>query len=444
MTELPIKFTNRMRSQLGEGFDAFIKALALPPVRGLRVNLLKQSAEGFTTISPWVLEPSLILDEGFVCGDADGVGRHPLHAAGLFYMQEPSAMSAVALACRGIDDWSGMRVLDLCAAPGGKTGGIAARMGGRGIIVANEVVHSRAVQLARNIERLGIANAAVTSAYPDKIAFVLPGFFDLVVVDAPCSGEGMFRKDEGAVLEWSPEHVVSCAVRQSAIMESAAVCVAAGGRLVYSTCTFSPEENEGVINNFLREHNDFELVEMHRLYPHEVKGEGHFAALLMRSGTCSKAQKLESIPHARDRQALSALSEFVSDTLDNCLPTNCILHLAGSVLRLIPKEMPAEVLKLSPVAVGVELGEVRKGRLVPCHSFFMAEMGQKYKRQLVLDLDDERLPQFLSGNTVPCPDGWRGFCAVAVNTPERPRSIGFGKAVDGVLKNHLPKGLYIN
>ncbi len=443
MRELPLQFKNRMRMQLGAEYDEFISAYEQPPVRGLRVNLLKQSPEGLASVCPWRLEPSGILDEGFVCEEPAGVGRHPLHAAGLFYMQEPSAMSAVALACRDINDWSGMRVLDMCAAPGGKTGGIAAKMGGEGVIIANEVVRSRAVQLARNIERLGIANAAVTNAYPDRIAEEFPEYFDLVVVDAPCSGEGMFRKDEGAITEWSPEHVISCAARQSAIMESAAACTAKGGRLVYSTCTFSPEENEGVIERFLSEHVDFELVEMHRLYPHRVRGEGHFAALLKRTGARSSNARLEQIPPAKDKNALIALNEFVLSTLNSELPDG-IIHLANDTLRLIPREMPVEVLRLAPVAVGVELGEVRKGRLVPAHSFFIAEPGQRYQRLLSFDYDAPELAAFLSGNTLPCPEAWRGFTAVAVNTPEGPRNLGFGKAVDGVMKNHLPKGLYVN
>ena len=443
MSELPKEFIDRMRSQLGGGFDGFIKALSLPPVRGLRVNLLKQTVNGFASFCPWGLEPSGIAEEGFICDAPDGVGKHPLHAAGLFYMQEPSAMSAAALACRDIDDWDCMRVLDMCAAPGGKTGGVAARMGGKGILVSNEVVRSRAVQLARNVERLGIANVAVVNAYPDAIAERLKGFFDLVLVDAPCSGEGMFRKDEGAILEWSPEHVASCAVRQSAIMESAARCVAPGGRLVYSTCTFSIDENEGVIDKFLSEHGDFELVETHRLYPHEIKGEGHFAALLVREGTRPKTVRFERIPPVKDRNALAALDEFVLGTLLNNLPDG-LIHMANSTLRLIPRDMPAEVLRLAPVDVGVELGEVRKGRLVPAHGFFMAELGQKYLRLLAFDYDDPRLAAFLSGNTLPCPEAWKGFAAVAVNTPDGPRNVGFGKAVDGVLKNHLPKGLYVN
>ena len=377
MRELPEQFKPRMRGLLGAEYEAFISAYALPPVRGLRVNLLKQSAEGLKKCCPWGLRPCGILDEGFICDTPEGVGRHPLHAAGLFYMQEPSAMSPAALACRGIADWSGMRVLDMCAAPGGKSGALAARMGGRGVIISNEVVRSRAVQLARNLERLGAANAAVTNVYPDRIAEALPEYFDIVLVDAPCSGEGMFRKDEEAIAEWSPEHVAACAVRQKAIMDSAAECVAKGGRLVYSTCTFSPEENEGVIEDFLSKHADFELIESHRLYPHKIEGEGHFAALLIKKGgrgegafdTVADLKKLRPEAGA-DRAAL----EFLKDTLAEPLDERFTLIQAGDTLRLAPRETPAE----------------------------------------------------------------------AVNTPEGPRNLGFGKAVDGVMKNHLPKGLYVN
>ena len=451
--ELPVKFIEYMRGLLGEeGLASYLEAMRLPPVRGLRVNLLKQSVEGFRSLCPWALEPSGILDEGFVCEAPEGVGKHPLHAAGLIYMQEPSAMSAAALVCRDVENWDGMRVLDMCAAPGGKTGGIAARMGGKGLIVANEVVRKRAVLLARNVERLGIPNAAVVSAYPDAIAEALPEYFDLVAVDAPCSGEGMFRKDEGAILEWSPEHVASCAVRQSAIMESAAKCVAPGGRLVYSTCTFSMEENEGVIDKFLCEHKDFRLVETHRLYPHEVRGEGHFAALLVRDGERPDNDAPDAIDTVKklrpEAGAGKAAREFLSDTLENDPDERYVPIQAGDALRLVPREVPAALAGaakgIAPVAVGVELGEYRKGRLVPAHGFFMAELGQKYLRQLAFDHDDPALASFLSGNTLPCPEAWKGFAAVAVNTPDGPRNLGFAKAVDGTLKNHLPKGLYVN
>ena len=439
MTELPSEFKERMRAQLGDAFPDFIACYDEPPKRGLRVNTLKIGIDVFVEERPFELSPTGIIEEGFVVNGAENVGKHPYHAAGLFYMQEPSAMSAVS-ACGA--DLSGLRVLDMCAAPGGKTGGAAARMRGKGILIANEIVPKRAKLLTQNIERLGIPNAAVICERPDNIAAKLPGFFDLVMVDAPCSGEGMFRKDEGAIREWSPEHVAACAERQKLIMESAAECLSPGGAIVYSTCTFSPDENEGVIEAFLNKHADFSIEFMERLYPHTCCGEGHFVCRLRREGEL-ESKAVSPFPEARDKKALEALRGFAADTLEGGLPEG-LVHISGDVLRLVPRGMPIEALSLRPVACGVELGAMRKGRFEPSHTFFMAALGTEFTRELAFSADDERAGLFLSGNTLPCPEGWRGYCAVSVTAGGTAHPLGFGKAVDGVLKNHLPKGLYIN
>ena len=429
-----------MREELGDSFAAFLASFDEPPKRGLRVNTLKISPSGFREASPWRLEPTDILEEGFLAPDALNVGRHPYHAAGLFYMQEPSAMSAVA-ACPA--DESGLKVLDMCAAPGGKTGGAAAKMKGRGIIIANEIVPKRAKLLAQNVERLGIPNCAVISERPDAIAKALPRFFDIVMVDAPCSGEGMFRKDETAILEWSPEHVESCAERQKLILESAAECLAPGGAIVYSTCTFSHEENEGVIKDFLSKHGDFSVELQERLYPHTSCGEGHFVCRLRRRGERPRGIKYERFPCAKDKKALAALGVFWSKAFESALPEG-VIHIANDTLRLVPEDMPAAVLKLHPFACGVELGRLQKGRLEPSHALFMASLGCRFRRELVFEPDSPELAAFLAGNTCPCPEEWRGYSAVSVKAGEGAYRIGFGKAVDGIMKNHIPKGLYIN
>ena len=440
MIRLPEKFRERMKAQLGASFPEFAACYSEPPKRGLRVNTLKTGVEEFVEHCPWQLESTGIIDEGFVVYGVENVGKHPYHAAGLIYMQEPSAMSAVKAS--GADD-TGLRVLDLCAAPGGKTGGAAAQMRGKGIIVANEIVPKRARLLAQNVERLGIPNAAVICERPDRIAASLSRFFDVVLVDAPCSGEGMFRKDETAVAEWSPEHVSACAERQKLILESAAQCTAEGGAIVYSTCTFSPEENEGVVEDFISKHGDFSVEVMERLYPHTSCGEGHFVCRLRRDGARPEDVRYELFPETRDRAALALVHGFEDDALERRLPEG-ILHLANGKVRLIPRDMPAEVLSLKPVACGVELGELKKARFEPSHTLFMSALGLKFRRELVFDEGDERLSLFLSGNTVPCPGTFRGYCAVSVRMGSAAYPVGFGKAVDGVMKNHLPKGLYIN
>ena len=440
MPQLPEQFKERMRAQLGASYPDFIACFDEPPKRGLRVNTLKIGIDEFVAHSPYSLQKTGIIDEGFVIQGAENVGKHPYHAAGLFYMQEPSAMSSTAFC--GADD-SGLRVLDMCAAPGGKAGGAAARMRGRGVIIANEIVPKRARLLAQNTERLGLPNAAVICERPDRIAAALPGFFDTVLVDAPCSGEGMFRKDETAILEWSPEHVAACAERQKLIMESAADCVAPGGAIVYSTCTFSPDENEGVIEAFISKHADFSVEIMERLYPHSSCGEGHFVCRLRRAGERSPAPSARRIPELRDKAALAAVGGFAEDLLENGLPEGALVS-AGERIKLIPRDMPAEVLSLRPVACGVDMGEMRKGRFEPSHTFFMAALGAEFTRRIEFEPEDERLFAFLAGNTVPCPENMRGWAAVCIKAGEGAYPIGFGKAVAGTMKNHLPKGLYIN
>lgn len=440
---LPRAFTARMRTQLGSEYDAFISSYLHPPMRGLRVNTLRLSPSEFVRISPWKLSPSGVIDEGFVLESAAPVGRHPFHCAGLFYMQEPSAMSVIEAA--HADD-SGLRVLDMCAAPGGKTSGIAARMKGNGILVANEIAPSRAKLLARNVERMGIANIAVTCAHPDGIARELPGCFDRVIVDAPCSGEGMFRKDPTAVAEWSPEHVTACAARQRAILESAAVCVAADGLLVYSTCTFSTEENEGVIESFLNIHPDFALVSMHRLYPHSSVGEGHFAAVLRRLG--GERRDFDAIPPSReDRAILAAGAGFIEGTAafpEKLKDGAYSLVAFGESVCLIPSVMPRAVLRLSPVAIGAEAGTFRKGRIVPAHAFFMSALPLAWRHTLEFDPGSRELAAFMKGSSLECSSSLCGFLPVCVRAGNASFAIGFGKAVQGTLKNHLPKGLYVH
>ena len=280
MPNLPEVFLTRMRAQLGESeFAAYLAAMEEKPRRALRVNLLKTTAEVFSAQADFSLTPTCILPESFFFEDDVAIGRHPLHAAGLVYVQEPAAQAPAALTGAG----EGMAVLDLCAAPGGKTTQLAAMMQNTGLLVANEPVRSRAEILAGNIERLGVTNALVTSMRPDALALSLGACFDVVLVDAPCSGEGMLRKDETAIREWSPDHVLSCAARQEQILESAALLLKPGGRLVYSTCTFSREENEGAIERFLFAHADFSWIESRRMYPHTSVGEGQFMAVLVRA-----------------------------------------------------------------------------------------------------------------------------------------------------------------
>lgn len=463
--ELPKAFLERMKTEPDFDYEAFISQYALPPVRGLRVNTLKLSMEEFRLLCPWKTKPADTMAEGLILDEPiEHIGSDPYHAAGLFYMQEPSAMSVVA----NSDIAPGMKVLDLCAAPGGKSGGIAARLAGKGLLISNEPIPSRAKLLVQNLERLGVMNATVTNVYPNSISKLLPRFFDRVLVDAPCSGEGMFRKDARAIAEWSPEHVLSCAVRQKAILNSAAECVAPKGKLIYSTCTFSHEENEGVIDEFLAAHPEFELEFIQRYYPHTCCGEGHFVARLVRSEGTSVNSVDRFIPKI-DKKSFSIVSSFLEDTFNFAHCSNSLpqfdaepnsesipcsdsvpgidsIHLdthSGRVFYL-PMEIPKAITELNYLSMGVEIGTMMKGRLKPSHGFFMAEGARnelcfRAKQHIEFEYDSAEIKRFLSGNTISISNTLCGYMPVTVNG----FPIGFGKAVDGTLKNHLPKGLHI-
>jgi len=435
-----------------------------PHGRGLRINTLKLPADRADRLG-FAMEPVPFSPLGFrLTDDDERPGRSAWHHAGAFYMQEPSAMSAVT----ALDPQPGERVLDMCAAPGGKSTQIAARMNQRGLLFANEYVRSRANILVSNIERMGIRNAVVTSLHPDVLAEKFPRFFDRVLVDAPCSGEGMFRREEAAVTEWSPEHVRTCAVRQRGILHSAAQCVAEGGVLVYSTCTFAPEENELTVAAFLRDHPDFHLEAIpadfgrpamdadrlaafssafpgdqdtaavpeditaaRRIFPDDG-GEGHFVARLRRSGS-----PRDTAEQWEPAEAVSASPE-VAKLLGDCfasLPTGFI-HIQGDSVYLLP--CPADLLSGLPVVrAGVLVGTAEKKRIEPHHALFMAADPSCCRNVLELDADSEQLDRFLRGEQLEVSDELRGYTAVLCSGIV----TGFGKASGGALKNRYPKGL---
>ena len=261
LPEIPAAFLERMERLLGGEYPAFLASYAERPSVGLRVNTLKIAPEVFRQIAPFELAPVPWCAAGLtIIGDDVEAGKHPFHAAGLYYLQDPSAMAVAEL----LDPQPGERVLDLAAAPGGKATHIAAKMQGQGLLVANEIHPKRAWELAGNLERWGAANVAITNETPERLVERFEDFFDRVLVDAPCSGEGMMRKGAAARVEWAPELVRGCALRQTTILEQAARLVRPGGRLVYSTCTFNPEENEGTVARFLDTHPEFALIEPSR------------------------------------------------------------------------------------------------------------------------------------------------------------------------------------
>ena len=429
MPNLPKTYLARMRAQLGEiQFAAYLRAMEEKPKRALRVNRLKIAPEAFAALADFPLTPTGISPESFFFEDDVAIGRHMLHAAGLCYVQEPAAQAPAMLTGAA----PGMAVLDLCAAPGGKATQLAAMLQNTGLLVANEPVKGRAGILADNLERLGAANALVTCMRPDALAETLGACFDVVLVDAPCSGEGMFRKDETAIREWSEEHVLSCAARQAQILESAARMLKPAGRLVYSTCTFSPEENEGAVGSFLRAHPDFTLAESRRLYPHSSVGEGQYMAVLDRAGEGKeKSGALAEPKYGR----IPAFEAFWRETFTSDPPR--VLPLADGRVMIPPALLPREWKGLHILRAGVIAGEIKNVRFAPDHALAMAYPAEAFLRSV--PLAGGELTRFLAGETAACPPELSGWCAVTASG----FPIGWGKAVDGVLKNHIPKGLRI-
>lgn len=426
---LPEAFLQRMEAQLGSEYPAFLESLERPRAVALRFNPLK----GERPVLPFVGAPVPWEPEGFYYDPETRPGLHVYHEAGVYYLQEASAMAPVAL----LDPKPGERVCDLCAAPGGKTTQIAGRMLGRGFLVCNEINPKRAKILSRNIERMGVANALVTNEHPETLASRFPGFFDRVLVDAPCSGEGMFRKEEAAVTDWSQETVQMCARRQREILDSAARLVRPGGRLVYSTCTFAPEEDEETVAAFLEAHPEFtpEPVEApwfvpgenasYRMWPHKLLGEGHFAAVLRKTQGESG-----EVPACPGEKCPKAWESFAKE-LDITLPEGKAVSF-GQSLYWAPMELP-ELNRLKVLRPGLELGTERKGRFEPAHALALW-----LKTCAVAESFPPESPEmkaYLHGDVVP--SGKKGWCLVQAGG----YAIGWGKGDGSVLKNHYPKGL---
>ena len=426
---LPEAFLARMRAQLGDEYEEYLCSLQRPRAVALRFNPLK----GEPPRLPFVRQPVPWEPQGFYYDPQARPGLHVYHEAGVYYLQEASAMAPAVL----LDPRPGELICDLCAAPGGKSTQIAGRMGGSGLLVSNEINPGRAKVLSRNVERLGIANAVVTNETPAALAQRLPEFFHRVMVDAPCSGEGMFRKEEAAVTDWSVETVQMCARRQAEILDCAARLLRPGGHLVYSTCTFAPEEDEEAVTAFLARRPDFALepVEapwfresapgMYRLWPHRLLGEGHFAAVLRKMG-CDDAPAAV-FPGAPLPESVRRFLKELGIRLPPGQPVTF-----GQTLYWMPPEMPP-LHRLKVLRAGLELGTVKKDRFEPSHALALWLSG--CARTLSLPPDGPRMAAYLHGEALPCAEkGWLLVTAGAY-------PIGWGKGDGSLLKNHYPKGL---
>ncbi|MBQ8717374.1 MAG: SAM-dependent methyltransferase [Clostridia bacterium] len=454
---IPEKFTDRMREMLGADFAAFEAALEAPAIRALRVNTIKTNSEKLIPLLPFSPNPLPFAPDAYYAPE-DKVGALPAHHAGMFYMQDPSAICTVCAAMPK----KGIRAIDLCAAPGGKSTQLAAAIGDGGMLVSNEYVSARCRILQGNVERIGAKNTVVTNLSTDVLANFYGACFDLVVADVPCSGEGMFRKYEVASEEWSEENVEMCAARQRDILENAAALVAPDGQLLYSTCTFSLEENEQNIDAFLSAHPDFSLIPVapaiaavtadgisfegckhdlslcRRFYPHLSPGEGQFVALLQKSSdtVCKKVAKSQSTLPSPDAKTLALARAFLTETLAE-IPEDITVTLLRDALWLTP-DFP--VPSRGVFALGVCLGTLQKGRIEPHHQFASA-YGNSYHRRVELSHDDPRVLAYLRGEEIPltedeCARG-NGYAVVLFEGAP----LGGGKIVSGRLKNHYPKGL---
>ena len=426
---LPEAFLDRMKAQLGDEYEDFLRSLERPRAVALRFNPLKGAQPKLPFVGasvPW--EP-----EGFYYDPESRPGLHPFHEAGVYYLQEASAMSPVAL----LDPKPGERVCDLCAAPGGKTTQIAGRMLGEGLLLCNEWSPKRAKILSRNIERMAVANAVVTNEETPVLAKRFARQFDKVLIDAPCSGEGMFRKEEAAITDWSVETVEMCARRQAEILHNGAQLVRPGGRLVYSTCTFAPEEDELAVAAFLAEHPDFEpeVIETpwfvpvenggRRMWPHKLLGEGHFAAVLRKKGE----EEAEFTPVSGTKLPKEWIA-FAKEMNIELPAGNAVMF--GETLYWAPEGMP-DISKLRVLRPGLELGIVKKGRFEPAHA--LALWLKTCKNVQDYGADSAEMAKYMHGDVVP--SAVKGWCLVTVDG----YSIGWGKGDGSVLKNHYPKGL---
>ena len=459
MMNLPIEFEKKMKAFLGNEWDDFLYSYDNNRFQALRFNTLKvQSPEERMRILK-VLGISSDkkvswADEAYYFDENVRPGKHPYHEMGLYYIQEPSAMSAAAL----LAPKPGMRVLDLCAAPGGKSTQLATYLGDSGLLVSNEINTQRSRILSQNIERMGIKNAIVTNEDSFVLASHFPGFFNAIQVDAPCSGEGMFRKLPEAIEQWSMENVAICAARQKEILDNAAVMLKPGGVIVYSTCTFSKEENEDVIEYFLEKHPDFTLEEMERFWPHKVDGEGHFVAKLVRRGCVdtdlkadrktkknknSKNRKNETKP-ALTKENMKLLSEFLDETISEDMAAwikNSRLVMFGEQLYRLP-DMEVDIKGLKVQRAGLHIGEFKKQRFEPSHSLALALKLNDAKNVVKLTCDNPQTIGFFNGQSVmlsdeqtaECKKGWALVCVDGY-------PAGWGKVNGAQVKNHYPKGL---
>jgi NOL1/NOP2/sun family putative RNA methylase len=470
---LPQAFVNKMKDLLADQFPAFMDSYAEQRFYGLRVNTLKATVDQFMAISPFDLETIPWVREGFYYEDGVRPGKHPYYNTGLYYIQEPSAMAPVEF----LDIQPGDKVLDLCAAPGGKSTQIAVKLCHTGVLVVNDNHNDRIKALVKNLELFGVRNAVVLNELPHRLTSIFKGYFDKILVDAPCSGEGMFRKEEEMAKQWDIHSPNKYADMQREILKQAAQMLVPGGKIVYSTCTFSPEENECIIAEFIQTHADFSVVPIAaaelgfssgrpdwvqeacankeisdeaikavkgtaRLWPHLIKGEGHFIAVLERRKMAIEDMNEKGASTAAS-QDLSLWSQFMQDHLNKEISGLEVMY--GEYLYLMPPGVPS-LDGIKVVRPGWFIGAIRKNRFEPAHALAMGLLQKDAVRTLQLDMNSNEAIRYLKGETLiieehrihrrPSEAACKGWCLVCIDA----FPVGWAKWQDGMLKNEYPAG----
>ncbi len=437
---IPKEFENRMKDII-PNYDKFINEMENDNVKGIKVNTNKIEVEEFLKIFPYKLEKIPYTNDGFYLKENIKIGNHPYHHMGLFYSQDPGAQAPI----NSIEIKEDYKVLDLCAAPGGKSIQIASKLK-KGFLISNEYNSKRAQILYSNIERMGLTNVIVTNSDVNTLKEVYQGYFDLVVIDAPCSGEGMFRKNIEALNEWSLENIELCIKRQKEILKNAKDMVKENGYILYSTCTYELEENEKMIEWFVKNYN-YEIKELNkkidnytikgiktsentdksrRFYPHISKGEGQFMCLLQNKNKIEEKVKLKQKNYPTPKEQ-KIIDEFL-ENLEIKLETNIQNNKVFQAVTEIPD-------KIHVISSGVQIGEIKNNYIYPNHYLFSA-YGKYFKNKCNLTINDERVLKYLKGEEIEAnvPNGW------GVITVEG-YPLGGYKATNGKLKNHYPKGL---
>lgn len=458
MIKLPEKFENKMKELLQDEYDNYLQCYDEPRYYGLRVNTNKISVEDFLKIAPWSLTPVPWIPNGFYYdGDKIQPSKHPYYFAGLYYLQEPSAMTPASR----IPVEPGERVLDVCAAPGGKATELGAKLKGEGVLIANDISNSRARGLLKNLELFGIGNMMVISEEPGKLVEYFPEYFDKILIDAPCSGEGMFRKDKKMVKAWEEHGPEFFSKLQRSIITQAAAMLKPGGMILYSTCTFDPLENEKTVEYLLETCPEFKICEMEgyegfcegipkyvenhseeyrktvRIFPHKMQGEGHYLALV-KKGDDNVEGKNEK--PAKPKEGVKKLPEELEQFLKELSwdIDKSRLDIREERVYYMPENLP--MLKgVRFLRSGLLLGEVKKNRFEPSQALAMCLKKEEYPRILDLPVSDDRVIKYLKGETLDVEDitsrKEKGWYLVCVNG----YPLGFGKLANQTLKNkYLP------